>query len=141
MKPHRVVLDTNVVLSAFLWRGRPGSILELAGERELLLFTSRALLSELSEVLQRERFASPVAKTGKSVRQMLTRYRRLATVLTTSRLPAPVSRDADDDAVLACAVAARADFIVTGDQDLLVLAEYAGIQIVTVAAMLTIVGT
>lgn len=138
MKPYLVVLDTNVVLSAFLWRGRPGSILELAGERELLLLTSRELLSELTEVLHRQRFASQVAMTGNSVRQMLARYRRLATVVATSRLPAPVSRDADDDAVLACAVAARADFIVTGDQDLLVLAEHAGIQIVTVAEMLTI---
>jgi len=54
MKPYRVVLDTNVVLSAVLWRGRPGSILELAGERDLLLFTSCTLLSELTEVLQRD---------------------------------------------------------------------------------------
>jgi putative PIN family toxin of toxin-antitoxin system len=141
MKPYRVVLDSNVVLSAVLWRGRPGSIVELAGERELLLFTSRALPPELTEVLQRHRFASQVAKTGNSVRQMLARYRRLASVVTTSRLPGPVSRDADDDAVRACAVAARAEYIVTGDQDLLVLAEHAGIQIVTVAAMLTIAAT
>ena len=116
--------------------------LSLLVSEKLLLFTSRTLLSELTEVLRRDRFASQVAKTGNSVRQMLARYRRLATVVATSRLPAPaVSRDVDDDAVLACAVAARADFIVTGDQDLLVLAEHAGIQIVTVAAMLTIAAT
>ena len=52
-----------------------------------------------------------------------------------------VSRDPDDDAVLACALAARADLVVSGDNDLLVLKSFEGIPIVTVSqAVRTIVG-
>ena len=47
-----------------------------------------------------------------------------------------VSRDVDDDAVLACALAARADLIVSGDEDLLVLKEFQGIPIATIAQAL-----
>ena len=61
---------------------------------------------------------------------MLTNYRRLATLVTARQLAKPVSRDADDDAVLACAIAAHADFIISGDDDLLVLKNFAGIPII-----------
>lgn len=47
----RLVLDTNVLVSAFLWEGIPGRLIELAGEKEIDLYTSRTLLAELSEVL------------------------------------------------------------------------------------------
>lgn len=43
----RLVLDTNILVSAFLWQGTPGHLIELAGEKEVQLFTSRALLDEL----------------------------------------------------------------------------------------------
>lgn len=56
----RVALDTNVLVSAFLWEGTPGKLIELAGEREIQLFTSQALLDELSEVLRRKKLAKPV---------------------------------------------------------------------------------
>jgi len=48
---------------------------------------------------------------------MLRNYQRLATTITASKLTQQVSRDADDDAVLACALAAKADLIVSGDAD------------------------
>ncbi|WP_445322872.1 putative toxin-antitoxin system toxin component, PIN family [Ramlibacter sp. AN1015] len=53
--------------------------------------------------------------------QLLASYRRIATMVTARQLDTQVSRDADDDAVLACALAARANLIVSGDDDLLVL--------------------
>lgn len=51
------------------------------------------------------------------VRRTLTNYRRIATLVSASRLAGRISRDADDDQVLACALAARADLIVSGDKD------------------------
>ena len=50
----RLVLDTNVLVSAFLWRGMPGRLVELAGEKEVQLFTSRTLLDELSDTLTKK---------------------------------------------------------------------------------------
>lgn len=129
----KLVLDTNVLVSAFLWQGTPGRLVEMAGEKECRLFTSRVLIDELNEVLQRKKLAKQVQATGLTATQMLRNYRRLSTTITARHLAQQVSRDADDDAVLACALAAQADFIVSGDMDLLVIKQFRGICIVTAA--------
>lgn len=129
----RLVLDTNVVVSAFLWQGTPGRLIEMAAEKEVQLFTSRALLDELAATLAKKKLAKYVAATGLTAEQMLANYRRIAKVVTAKQLEQQVSRDADDDAVLACALAARAEFIVSGDEDLLVLKSFSGIPIMTAA--------
>lgn len=123
------VLDTNVVISALLWRGLPGRFIELAGEGELKLFTSAALLKELAATLSKPKLAKAVAATGLDASTMLLLYGRIARRVHAAPLPRPVSRDKDDDAVLACAAASRADMIVTGDDDLLVLKHYGDCRI------------
>lgn len=70
-----------------------------------------------------------MAATGLTTDQMLRNYRRLAALVDARTLAQPVARDAEDDAVLACARAARADLIITGDDDLLVLKRFEGISI------------
>lgn len=55
----RLVVDTNVVVSAFLWQGTPGRLLDMAGEKQVRLFASRVLLDELEDVLGREKLAKP----------------------------------------------------------------------------------
>lgn len=133
----RLVVDTNVVVSAFLWQGTPGRLLEMAGEKQVRLFTSRVLLDELADVLGRKKLAKSVAATGLTVPQMLAAYRKVVTLVTARRLPQQVSPDADDDAVLAAAQAAKADLIVSGDRKhLLILKRFDGIPIVTAAQAL-----
>ena len=95
--------------------------------------TSRVLLDELAATLNKKKLVRYVVATGLTTDQMLTHFKRLAAVVAARRLDERVSRDADDDAVLACALAARADFIVSGDDDLLVLGSFRGIPIVPVA--------
>lgn len=136
----RLVVDTNVLVSAFLWQGAPGRLIELATEDEIELFTSRALVEELSEVLHRKKLAKQVRATGFTAAQLVRNFRRLARAKSARRLAQQVSRDADDDAVLACALAARADLIVSGDDDLLSLKHYQGIPIVTPAHALRLIG-
>jgi len=53
----RLVIDTNLLVSAFLWQGTPGKLIELAGEKECQLFTSNILIEELNDVLQRKKLA------------------------------------------------------------------------------------
>ncbi len=132
----RWVLDTNVLVSAFLWKGVPGRLIELAGEHEIQLFSSRALLDELAATLSKPKLTKYVAATGLAAGDMLRNYQRIASLVAARQLEQPVSRDADDDAVLACAKAARADLIVSGDEDLLVLGAFEGIRIVSVARAL-----
>lgn len=129
----RLVLDTNVLVSAFLWKGIPGRLIELAGENEIEIYTSRALLDELNEVLQRKKLAKPVQATGFTAADLVKHYQRLAFRVTTRQLTQRISRDADDDQILACALAAKADLIVTGDKDLLILDTFRNIPIVTAA--------
>lgn len=136
----RLVLDTNVLVSAFLWEGIPGRLIELAGEKEIDLYTSRVLLAELSEVLHRRKFTKPVQATGFTAAEIVKHYQRLAHHVTVRQMTQRISRDADDDQVLACAMAAKADFIVSGDKDLLTLKVFREIPIVTAAEVVRAVG-
>lgn len=113
-----------------LWQGVPGRVIALAGEDEVRLFTSRVLLDELDATLAKNKLAKYVAATGLSIGQLLIGYRSITTLVSARQLGQPVSRDADDDAVLACARAARVELVVTGDNDLLVLGSFQGIRIV-----------
>lgn len=137
----RLVVDTNVLVSAFLWQGTPGRLVELAGEKECQLFTSRVLIDELAGVLQHKKLAKQMQATGLTAMQMLRNYQRLATTITVRQLAQQVSRDVDDDAVLACALVAQADLVVSGDADLLVLKQFQGIRIVTAAQAVKVVTT
>jgi uncharacterized protein len=134
----RAVVDTNVLVAALLWRGPPHALLQHARSGALTLLSSPALLAELAEVLERSKFDAILERTATSREHELAQLRRLAEVIEPPALPAPVCRDPDDDEVLALAVAARAELIVSGDNDLLVLQSFEGIPIVTPAQALAI---
>lgn len=125
----RVLLDTNVLISGILFRGLPRSLLERAMRGELDLVTSLALLDELERVLV-DRFHIP-RELARLARGEL---ESLAEVLAPDEVPS-VSRDPDDDQVLAAAVTGGAEAIVTGDRDLLVLRAHRGIAILTPAEL------
>ena len=129
----KIVLDTNVLVSAFLWGGVPSRVFGLATEPGVEILTSSVLLAELSDVLHRIRLAKQVTATGLSAAQLVQQFQRTATVVAARALAQPVARDADDDHVLACAGAGKADLIVSGDQDLLVLKAFSEIPIVSAA--------
>jgi putative PIN family toxin of toxin-antitoxin system len=124
----RVVADTNTVVSAFLWGGLPKAILDAAREGRISLHTSPLLLAELEDVLSRDKFAERIGQVGSSVPELLTEYRALVIVELPARIP-PTVRDPDDDQVLACALGAAAELIVTRDRDLLGLGTFRGIRI------------
>lgn len=125
----RTVADTNVVISALLWRGAPHKLFGLVESEEILLFTSHELIAELADVLARRKLARAVRATDKSIETLVSEYSSLARVVKPRRLRSGVSRDPDDDAVIACALAARASLIVSGDHDLRSLRAYGAIRI------------
>lgn len=120
----RAVIDTNVLLSALLWRGPPHALLEQARNGMVTLISSPALLAELAEVIARAKFNVILARSNTSRAQTLAQVRQLAEVIDPPALAKPVCRDPDDDAVLALAIAAEADLIVSGDDDLLSLIHF-----------------
>lgn len=135
----RVVADTNLIVSAFLWGGVPRQVLDAAEAQRLELFTSRALIAELEDVLARAKLAAQLSQTRFTAAYLLARYTQLATLIEPAAVSVPQLRDPDDAAVIACGLAAAADLIVSGDKDLLVLKAHQNIRIVTAAEALRIV--
>ncbi len=129
----RLVLDTNIVASGLLWNGVPAQLVDAARADEIEIFTSRMLLAELTRVLCRAKFAKVIAVSGLSLDELMLSYAELATLVTPEPIPATVLNDPDDDHVLACALAAKADLIVSGDRHLLTLKSFQQIPIVTAA--------
>ena len=137
----RVVLDTNVVASALLWGGTPERLIEAAGEGTLDLFTSEALLSEFAGILGRSKFAQKLRQKNLSAAEIVARYREIAEIVDAAPIEDAALRDPDDAAVLACAVAARAEAIVSGDDDLHALGSYRGILVLSPADCLKRINT
>lgn len=136
----RLVLDTNVVASAVLWGGVPRLLLQAGREKRVELFTSAALLAELTDILGRRKFDKKIAASTLTVDQLVDRYAALAALVRPTPTPR-IAADPDDDVVIGTALAAKADLIVTGDKPLLSVAEYQGVRIVGVSHALQIIGS
>lgn len=138
----RVVLDTNTWVSALLSpHGPPRRLLDDARAQVFELCSSPVLVAELLDVVSREKFAQRLAAAGLTPLAIVGEIRRLAVMAAPASVPRVVADDADDDHVLACALAAQADLIVSGDKHLLKLGgQYQGIAIVTPAQAVPLVG-
>lgn len=131
----RIVLDTNVVLSALLWRGTPHHLLGAIAQRSnIQLYSSTALLEELADVLTRPSATKRLALIDKTARAVLADYVEAIGLVEPATVPRVVVGDVDDDQVIAAAVAARAHLIVSGDRKhLLPLGRHDGIDIIDAA--------
>lgn len=136
----RLVLDTNTVISGLLWHGTPGKLIDAAHTKYTLLCTSALLLSELRGVLTREKFAKQLEGRGLNAIEVFDGYAALTTIVVPAIIQPTIANDPSDDAVLACALGAKAELIVSGDRHLLDLQEYQGIRIVTAAEAVGILG-
>jgi len=101
----------------------------------LQLFASAVLLIELDDVLQRPKFAQRLALAGTTARELVLGYAALATLVEAAEIEPVITADPDDDAVLACAIAARAEVIVSGDSHLLNLQQYRETPILTASEL------
>lgn len=107
----RIVLDTNVLISALLWRGTPYQLLQIIRQRDgLQLYSSPTLLAELTDVLTRPAAAKRLRLISKSPRELIADY-----------------------------IEAAADLIVSGDRDLLDLGAYRYIRILNPATALELI--
>ncbi len=124
------VYDTNVLISGLFWRGKPRQVIHLARTGQVDAVTCQELLDELRDVLTRpdKPFRLSASEAAGVIEDVLS-YARVVTPI--SGIDA--CRDPKDNIVLACAVGGNAQYVITGDPDLLVLKEYQGVKIVKVA--------
>jgi len=117
----RVVLDTNVLVSALAYPGSiPGRILNACREGELDLVLSRYILDEMARVLPR---LKRIKLTSAEIRDLADSFLFLAEIVEPGSEPDETLRDPADQLVLGTLRAAQADYLVTGDKDLLALGE------------------
>ena len=130
--PIRAVLDTNVLVSGLLSKqGPPHQVLDAWLEGHYTLVTSLYLVDELIHVLSYPRIANRFRLAEREITDILAALLSQAEI-TPGQLHLPgATRDPKDDAVVACAIEGGADYIVSGDQDLLVLGHYQGCQVIT----------
>jgi len=128
------VYDTNVLISGIFWRGLPRQAIHLARQGEVRVVTCQALLDELRGVLVRANkpFRLSEDEAARVISDVLTYVH-----LVTPTRQITVCRDPDDNLVLACALAGQAEYVVTGDPDLLTLEELEGMKIITVREFLS----
>jgi putative PIN family toxin of toxin-antitoxin system len=127
----KIVVDTNIFVSGWLWGGIPARLFRLARTYQLIICASEAILAELENTLNKQKLQAKLQSLGFTVNGLMSGTRELVEVYPISTIDVPELRDANDNMILATAIAAGADAIVTGDLDLLVLQEYEGIPIVT----------
>ena len=133
----RGVIDTNVLVAGLLWNGPAHQVLGAVRSGRLTAVTSAALLEELDAVLRRPKFAAPLRASGLAIDALVANVARISIIMEHPPLERSVSRDPDDDRILALALAAKVDLVITGDGDLLVLESFAGIPIITPGAALS----
>jgi putative PIN family toxin of toxin-antitoxin system len=120
----KILLDTNVLIAAFITPGICNELLEHCLRRHQLI-TSEFLLDEFqTHLIHKFHF------TSRETQEAIEMLRLKASVVVPASLPAQICRDADDDQVLGTALAGQVDCLVTGDNDLLEIKQYQSIPII-----------
>lgn len=120
----KVVLDSNIYIAAFSSRGLCSSLFELCLENVDIII-SEYILSEISRI-----FSKKIKLPDNKVRDIITYLRDQCEIMDHKKLDDRICMDADDDNILALAKGSQADYIITGDDDLLVLKKFHSAKII-----------
>ena len=128
---NKVVIDTNIYISAIFWGGKPRKVVDLGRDKKIRIFTSTAIENEIIEKL-RLKFKVP----ENDLNQIILDISTFTVPVTVTEKYRVILKDPDDDKFIECAMSCGADFIVSGDRHLLDLKEYSGIKILSAAEFL-----
>jgi putative PIN family toxin of toxin-antitoxin system len=129
----KVVLDTNIIISALFWEGNEKKVLDKCRAKELEMITSPEILDEVDGVLEMK-FEYPDDKRVEFLRNLL----RISKLVFPDVEIDAVSDDTMDNRILECAVSGCADYIISGDHHLTDLGEYESIKILKASEFLKI---
>jgi putative PIN family toxin of toxin-antitoxin system len=123
----KIVLDTNVLISGVFWGGTPFKILELWQEKRLEVLASEMILDEYLKCIERISLKYSRPDLFNSWSLILPSRIKLVQVKKTFNL----CRDPDDNKFIDCAISGKAHFLVSGDEDLLVLKKVMNLEVLT----------
>ena len=126
----KLVLDTNTLVSAFFWEGNEAKLLRKIEQDKAKLYITSEILKEVEEVIKRPKFDKVIKKAELTPDQIMQKIVSLSHLVIAPKINVRVCRDEKDNKFLECAESAKADYLVSGDADLLSLNEYNGIPIV-----------
>jgi uncharacterized protein len=129
----RIVIDTNVYISAIFWGGKPRQVVDLGRNRRISIFTSSEIQGEIERKLK-----TKFQIDEREIAQILLDYLVFTLPIKSRHKVAVVDADPDDDKFIECALASKAGYIVSGDKHLLNLKNYQGIEIKKPAEFLEI---
>ena len=127
----RIVIDTNVIASAVFFGGRPYQLLRYIMEDRVDVVASKEIVDEYEEIVLRLQQKYPAITTRIPLHDILA---KLEIIRVSSDVH--ISRDPDDDKFISCAVDGKCFYMVSGDEDLLSIENYDGIEILTVVDFL-----
>jgi len=129
----RVVLDTNMLVSALLFQAELAGIVDLWKKGRIIPVLSKETFTEFKAVLEYPKFSLTQQEIKVIIEEEVLPYFEVIEVTDNIK---GICRDVDDDKFIACAVSASADFIVTGDKDLLDLGKYKSVKIISASVFL-----
>jgi len=132
----KLVLDTNTLVSAFFWKGNEYDLFKEIEQGKVRLFISKEILDEVGDVLNRDKFKDILEGTNQNADEIVQKIISLSHLVIGKRLNINICRDHKDNKFIECAVNAHADFIISGDKDLLSLKQYKYIKIVKTSEIL-----
>lgn len=132
-KVRKVVLDTNVLVSALLFKGEMSKIVDLWRKKKIIPVISKETFKEFKTVLAYPKFSLTEEETVAIIEENILPFFEVVEI--TSNING-ICRDPNDDKFLSCAVSAGADYIVSGDKDLWDLGRYKSVRIISVADLL-----
>ena len=133
----KIVCDTNVLISGVLFGGHARKILQLASRGVLINFLSPDILREVEDVLRRSRFGL----RPDHVLEIVALFKDTFEIVIPSLRVQAIQSDPEDNHVIEAALAARAEFIISGDKHLLKLTEWKGLHVVSPGQFIeTIIG-
>ena len=137
----KVVLDANVFASALINpHGKPAEILDYVFENRVRLFASLSIIEELGRVLSYPKLVDRHGLQKREIEGFIYDLLSIVALVEEGDTIEVIKEDPSDNKYLSCALKAKADFILSGDEHLLNLGSYKGIQIVTPARFLETMG-
>jgi putative PIN family toxin of toxin-antitoxin system len=135
----KAVLDTNVWVSALLWGGKPAAVIKAAEEGKVGIFASEEIVVEISQVLAYPKLARICQAECLLHEELIEAVLKVANFVEVTKKVKVVVEHPADDKFIECALAARADYIVSGDKHLLKVGSYEKTRIVSVNEFLQII--